>query len=237
MKITLNCMKIAAALIALSAAASCAKLDVVGTGSVRSFEKLLQRVPQLVSADDMNGGLRSADDMNGGWSLAAPDSTARFVWSKNYAQSPLHDVMLEFDAAPFIAAGLDPAKLPVQFSYYEGKLMTGAKLGGEEITYSGDDVTPLASYEALVRLKRKAVGYHGALDHYGINLGNGNLFEWAKDMDTNDKDIVFVLDPAPFIAAGTDVSKIAGWIFTKVTVDDENGKPIQVDKIVKPFDL
>jgi hypothetical protein len=53
------------------------------------------------------------------------------------------------------------------------------------------------------------------------------LFEWAKDMTTNDKDIVFVLDPA----------RITGWAFAKVTVDDENGKPVQVDKILKPFNL
>ena len=216
----------AALLIAAAAAAGCAKLDVVGTESIRSFDAVLQRIPQLVRADDMNGG----------WSLAAPDGTVRFVWSRNYAQSPMHDVMLEFDAAPFLAAGLDPAKLPADFAYYDNKLMVGSKLGAENITYAGE-VTPLASYEALVRLKRKAIGYHGALDHYGVNLGGGNLFEWAKDLATNDKDIVFVLDPAPFIAAGADVNNIAGWLFAKVTVDDENGKPIQVDKLLKPFDL
>jgi hypothetical protein len=63
------------------------------------------------------------------------------------------------------------------------------------------------------------------------------MFEWAKDMGTNDKDMVFVLNPEPFIAAGVDPGKIAGWAFAKVTVDDENGKPIEVDKILKPFDL
>jgi hypothetical protein len=144
--------------------------------------------------------------------------------------------MIEFDAAPFIAAGLDPAKLPGNFTYYEDKIVTGTKLGTEQLKYSGE-VTPLASYGQIVKLKRTAIGYHGALDHYGVNLGGGNLFEWAKDMSTNDKDMVFVLDPAPFIAAGADPSRIAGWAFAKVTVDDENGKPIQVDKILKPFDL
>jgi hypothetical protein len=56
-------------------------------------------------------------------------------------------------------------------------------------------------------------------------------------MNTNDKDIVFVLNPDPFIAAGVDPARIEGWAFAKVTVDDENGKPIQVDKILKPFNL
>jgi hypothetical protein len=211
---------------ALLALVSCEQLDVVGTDSVKSFDKVLQQIPRSVTPDEMNGG----------WSLAAPDNSVRFIWSKNYAESPLHDVMLEFSAAPFIGAGLDPAKLPENFAYYEGKIMVGTKLGQEQLKYQGE-AAPLTSYEQIVKLKRKAIGYHGAMDHYGVSLGDGNLFEWAKDMGTNDKDIVFVLNPEPFINAGVDPARIEGWVFTKVTVDDENGKPIQVDKILKPFDL
>jgi hypothetical protein len=208
------------------AALSCGKLDVVGKDSIASFDKVLQVTPQALAPDEMNGG----------WSLAAPDGGARFIWSKNYAESPLHDVMLEFNAAPFIAAGLDPERLPENVAFYEGKLMVGTKLGQETLKYDGE-ATPLASYEQIVKLKRGSIGYHGALDHYGVNLGDGNLFEWAKDMGANDKDIVFVLNPEPFIKAGTDPARIDGWVFTKVTVDDANGKPVEVDKILKPFDL
>ena len=205
---------------------SCDNLDVVGKDSAASFEKLLNQNPQAVTADEMNGG----------WSLPAPDKSARFIWSKNFAESPLHDVMIEFDAVPFIEAGLDPARLPEQYAFYENKLMVGVKLGEEQLRYRGE-AAPIDSYRQIVKLKRNAIGYHGALDHYGVNLGNGNLFEWAKDMAANDKDMVFVLDPAPLIAAGVDPDKIAGWAFAKVTVDDEDGKPIQVDKILKPFNL
>ncbi|MDR1315380.1 MAG: hypothetical protein LBK13_00790 [Spirochaetales bacterium] len=219
---------IKSALLALLALASvsCGDLDVVGAGSVESFDKVLKHIPQALTPDEENGG----------WSLTAPDASSRFIWSRNYAQSPRYDVMIEFEAAPFIAAGLDPRKLPGNFAFYEGKLMAGTKLGQETLRYSGE-VTPLASYEQIVQLKRDAVGYHGALDHYGVNLGGGNLFEWAKDMSTNDKDMVFVLDPEPLLKAGVDPARIEGWLFTKVTVDDENGKPIQVDKILKPFNL
>jgi hypothetical protein len=205
---------------------SCGNLDVVGSGSVKSFEKLLEQSPRSLRPDEKNGG----------WSLAAPDESARFIWSRNYAESPLYDVMLEFDAAPFIAAGLKPERLPGNFTFYGGKLMVGTKLGTEQLKYQGE-AGPLASYEQIVKLKRKAIGYHMAMDHYGVNLGDGNLFEWAKDMASNDKDIVFVLNPEPFIKAGLDPNRIDGWAFTKVTVDDENGKPIEVDKILKPFDL
>jgi hypothetical protein len=133
-------------------------------------------------------------------------------------------------------AGLNPERLPENFAYYEGMIMVGTKLGEEVVKYTGD-ATPLASYEQIVKLKRSSIGYHGALDHYGVNLGDGNLFEWAKDMGTNDKDIVFVLNPEPFIQAGVDPTKIEGWAFAKVTVDDANGKPVEVDKILKPFNL
>ncbi|MDR2445711.1 MAG: hypothetical protein LBD58_00235 [Treponema sp.] len=217
-----------AGLFALSilAAVSCGKLDVVGTDSVKSFDKVLNQIPQSVASDEKNGG----------WSLTAPDGGVRFIWGKNYAESPLYDVMIEFGDAPFIDAGLDPDKLPENFARYDGKIMVGAKLGQEQLRYQGE-ATPLASYEQIVKLKRSVIGYHMAMDHYGVNLGGGNLFEWAKDMDANDKDIVFVLNPDPFIAAGADPARIEGWVFATVAVDDANGKPIEVDKILKPFNL
>ncbi|MDR3301318.1 MAG: hypothetical protein LBT01_02140 [Spirochaetaceae bacterium] len=209
--------------IALFGVMSCGKLDVVGSDSKKSFERLLE----------VNGGAISKDEMNGGWSLASPDGQARFVWSWDYSASPLHDVMLVFDAMPFIAAGLDPEQLPPDIAYYDDMIMVGAKLGDEQFSAE----TPLAAYEHIVDKHRSAIGYHASLDHYGVSVGGGNLFEWAKDMNTNEKDIVFVLNPDPFIAAGVQPDSIPGWAFAKVTIDDENGKPVEVDKILKPFNL
>jgi hypothetical protein len=204
---------------------SCGKFDVVGTGSIKSFEQVLQQAGQV-----------APDEKNRGWSLEAPDQSGRFFWSRNYAESPRYDVMIEFDAAPFIAAGLNPNRLPENFMFQDDKITAGTKLGGETLTYPGG-ITPLASYEQLVKLKRAAVGYHMAMDHYGVNLGGGNVFEWAKDMAANDKDMVFVLNPEPLLKAGVAPNRVAGWTFTKVTVDDENGKPVEADKLLKAFDL
>jgi hypothetical protein len=145
-------------------------------------------------------------------------------------------VLIVFDAAPFIAAGLDPAKLPEAITVAAGNIVVGTKLGDEELRYPGEP-TPIASYEQIVNLKRDRVGYHGAMDHYGVNLGDGHMFEWAKDPDKNDKDIVFVLNPEPFINAGLDPRITAGWVYAKVPVDDEKGRPVEVDKLLKPFDL
>lgn len=205
--------------------ASCTSLDVVGTESVNSFEKMLGATVSLTSKDEMNGG----------WSLTAPDNSVRFIWSRDYSKSPIHDVMLELDAAPFVNAGLDVNKLPAGMAY-DSMLMVGTKLGTQSITYSGE-ATPLASFKKIVELKRDAVKYHAALDHYGVDLGNGNAFEWAKDMSTNDKDIVFVLDPKVLIDAGVDPQKVEGWVFAKVSTMDANNKPIEVDKFLKPFSL
>jgi hypothetical protein len=214
----------AAIAIALFAAA-CGQLDVVAKNSIASFGEVVKTLPDKITPDEMNGG----------WSLAAPDGGARFVWSKDFSKSPLHDVMIELDARPFAAAGLDAAKLPPDVIFYDGMLMVGTKLGAAKPNYPGD-ITPLSSYEQIVALKRSAIGYHAALDHYGVDLGGGNLFEWAKDMAKNDKDIVFVLNPEPFAKAGVDPQKVAGWVFDKVPVDVD-GKPTEVYKLLKPFNL
>lgn len=211
--------------VAMLALVGCKQLDVVGSQSVASFEAVLKAIPDKVEADEMNAG----------WSLSAPDDAVRFIWSEDYSKSPLHDVMLEFDAKPFLDAGLDTGKLPENIQYYEDKLMVGTKLGNDALKYSGE-VTPLAAYEQIVNLYRDSIGYHTALDHYGVKLGNGNMFEWAKDMSKNDKDIVFVLNPDPFIAAGVDPNAVEGWAFAKVPME-EDGKTIEVDKLLKPFDL
>lgn len=207
-------------------------LDVVGKQSVASFDAVLQAIPAQVKADTINGG----------WSLLAPDGTVRFIWSKDYSKSPLQDAMLELDAKPFTDAGLDVGKLPVNYTSYDGMLMVGTKLGNTEFQYSGA-VTPLASYEQIVNNYRASINYHTALDHYGVKLGDGNMFEWAKDMTKNtstgkdqDKDIVFVLNPEPLIAAGVDPAKVVGWVYTQVPVE-ENGKTIQVYKFLKPFNI
>jgi hypothetical protein len=205
--------------------ASCTSLDVVGKESVNSFDRLMAATTNLVSKDDMNGG----------WSLKAPDGSARFIWSWDYSKSPLHDVMLEVDATPFVNAGLDVGKLPAGMAY-DNMLMVGTKIGTQALTYSGE-ATPLESFKKIVETKRAAIKYHTALDHYGVDLGSGNGFEFAKDMSTNDKDIVFVLDPKDLTDAGVDPAKVEGWVFAKVKVDDANGKPIEVDKFLKPFSL
>lgn len=211
------------AAIAVLTFTACSQIDVVGQVSITSFEKILK-------LSDV-----TTDDMYGGWSLNAPDQTARFIFSSDFKTSSPHDVMLEVDAQPFIDAGLDTAKLP-EGTLVDGKIMVGQDLDDTAFPDRAK-VTALDSFKELVSLKRETIGYHEKLDHYGIDLGNGNKFEWAKDLSTNDKDIVFVLDPKMLIDAGVDPARVTGWVFAKVEMKDASGQPVEVDKFLKPFEL
>ena len=208
------------------------KLDVVATQSEASLQALLAAEPTLVTEDAGNGG----------WALAAPDGQARFIWSDDTSQSPLHDAMLAADAQPFIDAGLDTAKLPETYATYDGLLVVGMKYGQAKYAYTGE-ATPLAAYRRLIAQYPDALNYHASLDHFGIKVGGGNLFEWAKDIAKNtttgavqDKDIVFVMNPDPLIAAGVDPAKVQGWAYAQVQVM-ENGSTLSVYKFLKPFDI
>lgn len=102
----------------------------------------------------------------------------------------MHDVMLELDAQPFLDAGPDPEKLLDNYTLYENEsgdgtmLMVGRKLDNDALAYTGSP-TALAAFEQIVNKYRDAINYHASLDHYGVMLGDGNMFEWAKDMKTN----------------------------------------------------
>jgi hypothetical protein len=205
---------------------ACQKTDVVGNVSKTSFEALITK-----SADKV-----ATDEANNSWALTSPGGE-RFLWSKDLAGTP--DAAIEFDATPFINAGLDTAKLPAEiFSYDQAsnKIKVATELGSPKAAAKAD-ATAIDSFKQLVDTKREAIGYHAKLDHYGVALGNGNMFEWAKDMSTNDKDIVFVLNPKPFIDAGVDTAKLTDWVFAQVPVVDENNKEILVDKYLKPYEL
>jgi hypothetical protein len=150
------------------------------------------------------------------------------------------DVEFSFDAAPFIAAGLAAEKLPqtegIKYEIEDGRFMLHFELRADAFDRSARKSLE-ATFAQIVKTQRSRIGYHEKLDHYGIKLGNGNMFEWAKDLAKNDKDIVWVLDPEPFIAAGVDPAKIESWAFAKVEMKDEAGKKVFVDKLLKPFDL
>ncbi|MFA7637465.1 MAG: hypothetical protein WCX81_06855 [Monoglobales bacterium] len=212
-------------LVVLLSLSACRSLDVIGNKSITSFDEVLKAMPSNVSADETSGG----------WAITSPGGAAKFIWSKDFSQSADFDVMIEFDSKPFIDAGLDLARLPIK-NVSGDKIIIGTNLGDESISYDAE-ATPLSSYEKIVEFYRESIQYHDAMDHFGVSLADGNVFEWAKDMSANDKDFVFALNPRFFIDAGADPSKIEGWVFAKVETMDKNGKMIEEYKLLKPFNI
>lgn len=211
-------------LLTLSTITACNQLDSIGKGSSKSFDEIVNEIPDNVTSDEDNSI----------WSLEAPDESARFIWSQDFSKTE-YDAKLELDLEPFLAAGLDITMLPEEM-IQEDKIVVGVDLGEDELSYD-DEITPLSSYKQIVKHNRDYISYHSGMDHYGIDLGNGNMFEWANNMSKNDKDIVFVLDPNMFVEAGVNPEEIEGWVYAKVEIMDKSGKMKEVDKLLKPFDL
>jgi hypothetical protein len=203
-------------------------LDLVAQVAVKSFDALTKAIPNKVAFDAQKGG----------WAITGLDNKERIILSKDFSSSR-SDMVLEFDAAPFLAAGLNVAKLPVgQYIYDQstGKMSMPFDFGKEKFN-AGAKQSILNTFKEIVNFHRSSIGYHEKLDHYGITMGDGNMLEWAKDMSTNDKDLVFVLNPKPFIKAGVNPAQLKEWIFAKVPVKDKSGRPIEVEKFLKPFNV
>ena len=243
MKKTLGITALALAMLAL--VASCAATDVVAKVAATSFDALTQALGDKVSWSEADGQYlieSSAGDM---FAIAADFKRATgMAGASGSMDNP--DFELDFDAAPFLKAGLDMTKLPKtdkqQYILEEGRFMLHFDWGQTPFaalpaTASTPQAKLLETFKQILANYRDRIGYHEKLDHYGFALGDGNMFEWAKDMATNDKDMVWVLNPEPLIQAGLDPNKVDGWVFAKVEIKDANGKAQLVDKLLKPFNL
>jgi hypothetical protein len=218
---------LAAVAAALGFLSGCSALDVVGRTAVTTYRALLEAVPDGPALDGSTG--RFYVQSPGG---------ERFEWSSDFsADGP--DFLISLDAAPFLEAGLDPERLPGERYALDPstrRLALAFEAGDKSFASKGEP-SPLEGFRKIVESYRPLVGYHEALDHYGLALGDGNMFEWAKDLSKNDKDMVFVLNPEPLLAAGVDPAKVQGWAFAKVEVKDSAGAMMQVDKFLKPYEL
>ena len=202
----------------------CQTLDVVGNTAITTFES--------VSKDRV-----SFDQELESWALTSPEGE-RFLWNQDFSVSE-SDFILEFDAVPFIEAGLDPSKLDSKrFEYNEAtkQLRVHFDIGNDKLTNNASPDS-MDVFKSIVKQYRDVIGYHEKLDHYGVKLGDGNMFEWAKDTNTNDLDIVFVLEPEVFISAGVDPSKISGWNYAEVEMTNEQSKDVLVYKLLKAYNL
>lgn len=210
-----------AAAMVLSTAA-CSATDVVAKYAKTSFTALVDGNPEMVSYDE---GVEH-------WILETEEKE-QFRFSKDFSQNNT-DAAIVLKGKSFIDAGLDVNKLSESEFLYDpvtDELVLLFELGEEKL--GGESASE--TFAKIVEQKRDLIDYHASADHYNISLPNGNKFEWAKDMSNNDKDIVFVLNPQPFIDAGVNPEQVEGWIFTKMEVEGKKGE--EVDLFLKPLDL
>ncbi len=193
---------------------ACSSLDVVQTDAVRAFGDVLAAYP--------------AEYKDDWYQLTSPDGRATFAYAND-------SMWLAIDASPFIAAGLKASEMDniAESVFYKNDL--SYSLPGWDMLNQNVKDGAAAQFEANAKYIRQYIGYHTAMDHYNIDFGGG-MFEWAKDMDANDKDIVFVLSPESLIAAGVDPENVDGWSYEQVSVM-QDGKETEVYKFLKAFDI
>jgi hypothetical protein len=204
---------------ALALLASCASLDIIGKHCAVSFFVLTNTL-KLDSGED-------------GWRLEAPDGTSSFYWN------PAEEIEMRISAVPFVLAGMDYEMLESDFALDDGSLFIRKKLG-DGVSKEPD---MQGSFRHIVRAYPEAISYHASMGHFNISLGGGNLFEWAQDLKTfvdtgkeQDKDMVFALNPEPFIAAGVNPNEVEGWDYAQVEMHMD-GKPTKVWKFIKAFNI
>ena len=197
--------------------AGCAGLDVLLRDSPTALDAIVSANPALVSAPTGDSPY---------YALSA-DGETKLLVSKDFSLST-QDVLFETPLKPFVDAGLNVSKLPAGYRADAQHLFLTADFGNAKGAKGSFTEALLAS----AAFDRSVLGYHAALDHYGIALPGGK-FEWAKDYKTNDKDIVFVLAAKPLADLGVDVQKIDGWVFK--TMQDDAGKDFDV--LLKPYSV
>ncbi|MBA4365759.1 MAG: hypothetical protein C0398_07185 [Coprothermobacter sp.] len=202
--------------------------DVVAVHAVRSYDTLL-RAPEMSVA---------RNDAAGAWLLTSPGGETLTFGGGTATGS--NELVVTLDARPFLAAGLNPSLLPAG-SQVEGdgasaRIVMRYDKGTGSFS-DGAETQPLQALQDLVRNHRMMLGYHAALGHFGLALGGGNMVEWAKDQQANDKDLVFVLNPQPFADAGVNVANVQGWVLADVPVMDAQGRKSTARKLLRFYNL
>lgn len=196
----------------------CAAADVVLKYSPQSFDAITKAFPNLVTDKTESEH----------YYYLSVDGQTTYKISHDYDFTGSEDIVIETPLKPFTDAGLDPSKLSAGYRV-DGDMLLLADDYGKGTGMKENVVDSL--FES-VKFNRKLLSYHQDLDHFGIALTRGK-FEWAKDYQKNDKDIVFVIGAKPLADIGVDVQNIEGWIFK--TMKDEGGNDIDV--LLKPYDL
>lgn len=209
------------ALASLGLFASCAATDVVARYASSSFSTMARAMDAV---------------LEGGYLVIRSPTEEKFALARDFAGTP--DALLSIDATPFLASGLDPARLPADTGS-SWVVEEGCLVGRFELAPGGraDSADPKALMAKLASAARNRIGYHAQMGHYGVMLDDFAMVEWAADARKNDKDWVLILDPGLISQAGGDPQAVEGWILAMVPVDGPDGKMIEVQKLLRPYDI
>ncbi len=207
-------------------ATACQSTDVIASGASQAFDALLTKTDlEVLDLSDQNAFV-----------LVSPKGD-QLLFSKDPQMTEV-DLALSLDLMPFMKAGLNPGLLPEHFivDTEKQRLIIPSNLGDKP--YEQAEMKALSElFKNLSKVYPGRIGYHLAMDHYNLTLGGGNGIEWAKDLTTNDKDLVFLLHAQTFVDAGVNPELIEEWTFAAVEMMDDNGKKFMMDKLLKPFSL
>lgn len=199
---------IAAMTFALSA---CSQTDLVAQKAIESFNELTFHIEQnIVSGED-------------GYHIISPDQTETLLLGEN--------ISLLIDAKPFTDAGLKLDELPDSIKVVDNQLIISSKY------QKSIDSSLSAAFEDCIWSNRKQLSYHTNHDIFELSIDGGHSFKWAKEIENSEKDMVFSLDPEPFIQAGLDTDKLEGWGLTTLDKMEAGGKITQVDKLLRIYNI
>ncbi len=178
---------------------ACSPLNAEQRDAVRAFGDLLSVLPPEGDGRD-DSGL---------WRITAPDGSAWFEWDNQ-------GVMMGVEMGPLTEAGLSDRAPLIFFAPAFNMLNLDVQ------------PTPLRQFEKDAAYFRDRIGYAFSVDRYYIDIdGLGNRIEFARDINTNDKDIVFVISVAALIQEDADALKNAeGWEYDQAA-----------GRLVKAFNL
>jgi hypothetical protein len=211
------------AIFLVSLLTGCAATDVVARYATSSFAAIAGVMGSVTLPGEQ------------GVAVVAPDGE-RFELMTDLA-GPV-DAILRLDAEPFLAAGVDPDRLP-SGSGRSWSLEGPYLVGRFDLAAAGKAAStePAVVMASLAASARQRIGYHTAGKHYGVMLSDEAMLEWAADAAANAKDWILILDPAFVATAGGNPAAVTGWLQARIPVDGPDGKMIEVEKLVKPYDI
>lgn len=177
---------------------------------VKAFQTLLEKYPKQVGYHEELSH----------WGFA-PEEGYKFEWSSN-ASANKADFALVLPAEALVSAGLKVDQLdPSIFLFEPGGTDSMGMAQADRLIFpyelsekATESKSSGEAFSSLMALDPELIMYHPEGQHYILNLGDGNEVIWTEDLSLNEKDMLLVLNAAPLVSAGLDLTKLTGgWEF------------------------